>query len=242
VNWAKAKNITTGISAASFGTTDPMTRAMYVTMLWRAAGSPGGNPDAGFGDVPAGAYYEEAVNWAKAKGITTGIAPGQFGPDVALTRAMGVTMLWRDAGAPVFSLNIFHINDHHSNLEGDDIDIAVGSGEVEIELGGFPRVVSIIDYLQGENAGENNVTVHAGDAITGTLYYTLFGGEADAALMNEVCFDVFALGNHEFDAGDDGLAEFLGYLETPGSVTRRCWPRTWFPNSARRCSRIRVPS
>ena len=30
--------------------------------------------------------------------------------------------------------------------------------------------------------------------------------------MNEVCFDMFTLGNHEFDDSDAGLAEFLGYL------------------------------
>ena len=54
--------------------------------------------------------------------------------------------------------------------------------------------------------------LHAGDAITGDLYYTLFKGAADAALMNELCFDAFALGNHEFDDGDAGLASFLDEL------------------------------
>ena len=31
------------------------------------------------------------------------------------------------------------------------------------------------------------------------IFFTLFKGEADAALINEVCFDAFALGNHEFN-------------------------------------------
>lgn len=113
---------------------------------------------------------------------------------------------------PVFDLNIFHINDHHSNLQPDDIEFTVGDVTTETELGGFPRVVAKFDELEAANAGENNLKLHAGDAITGTLFYTLFGGEADAALMNEVCFDAFALGNHEFDAGDAGLVEFLDYL------------------------------
>jgi 5'-nucleotidase len=56
--------------------------------------------------------------------------------------------------------------------------------------------------------------LHAGDAITRTLLYTPFRGEADAVLMNEVCFDAFALGNHEFDNGDAGLVEFLDYLNS----------------------------
>lgn len=63
-----------------------------------------------------------------------------------------------------------------------------------------------------ESRLDNVVKLHAGDAITGTLYYTLFRGEADADLMNTVCFDVFALGNHEFDDSDSTLVEFLDFL------------------------------
>ena len=213
VNWAKASGITTGVSATQFGSDQPMTRAMFATLLWRAAGSPSGNPSSGFGDVPAGTYYTEAVAWLSAQGLTTGVAPGVFAPDNVLTRAMGLTFLWRETGAPVFSLNVFHVNDHHSHLQAGDIDITVPSGEVEIELGGFSRVVTAIDQLRDMNSGENQVAVHAGDAITGTLFYTLFDGEADAAMMNEVCFDMFAIGNHEFDAGDAGLKTFLDFLD-----------------------------
>ena len=43
-------------------------------------------------------------------------------------------------------------------------------------------------------------------------FFTLFKGEADAAFMNEVCFDAFALGNYEFNEGDAGLAKFLDFL------------------------------
>ncbi len=113
---------------------------------------------------------------------------------------------------PVFDLNIFHINDHHSNLEEDDISFDVGDIEVEAPMGGFPRVVAQMDALEAEHAGANNLKLHAGDAITGTLFYSLFEGEADAALMNEVCFDAFAVGNHEFDGGDAGLVTFLDFL------------------------------
>lgn len=212
VNWAKAEGITTGVTATEFGPDLAMTRAMYATLLWRAAGSPTGNPDSGFGDVDDGLYYTEAVDWLLAQGLTTGVAAGVFAPDMTLTRAMGITFLWRQDGAPVFSLNVLHVNDHHSHLEAGDIDITVPSGEVEIELGGFSRLVTAIDEMREANSGENQVTVHAGDAITGTLYYTLFGGEADAAMMNEVCFDMFAIGNHEFDGGDEGLKTFLDFL------------------------------
>ncbi|MDO5679150.1 MAG: 5'-nucleotidase C-terminal domain-containing protein [Pelistega sp.] len=54
--------------------------------------------------------------------------------------------------------------------------------------------------------------LHAGDALTGSLYYTLIQGKADADLMNLICFDAMVLGNHEFDEGDLALANFIEAL------------------------------
>ena len=60
-----------------------------------------GNPQTGvFVDVPEGSYYEEAVNWAVEKGITTGTDAIHFSPDGICTRAQAVTFLWRAAGSP----------------------------------------------------------------------------------------------------------------------------------------------
>jgi 5'-nucleotidase / UDP-sugar diphosphatase len=109
------------------------------------------------------------------------------------------------------SVNILHINDHHSHLQPDggfSAQLSPSLPEVTFDLGGFPQVVEKFQML--ERRLDNVVKVHAGDAITGTLFYSLFQGEADAALMNEVCFDMFALGNHEFDDGDEALAN--GFL------------------------------
>ena len=55
-----------------------------------------GNPQTGvFVDVPENSYYEEAVDWAVEKGITTGIGGGLFGSDNDCTRGQIVTFLWR---------------------------------------------------------------------------------------------------------------------------------------------------
>jgi 5'-nucleotidase/UDP-sugar diphosphatase len=109
------------------------------------------------------------------------------------------------------TLKLLHINDHHSHLDSESTTLTVDGVETDVEIGGFPRVVAMIDQLA--SASSNPVLkLHAGDAITGDLYYTLFKGEADAALMNEVCFDAFELGNHEFDDGDEGLVQFLDWL------------------------------
>ena len=57
-------------------------------------------PEQIFKDVPANAYYYEAVKWAQEKGITGGIGNGLFGPNDPCTRAQIVTFLWRAAGSP----------------------------------------------------------------------------------------------------------------------------------------------
>ena len=108
-------------------------------------------------------------------------------------------------------LHILHVNDHHSHLRADArLDLNLGGEKTRVISGGFPSMVALFDKL---SHGKNNLLkLHAGDAITGDLYYTLFKGEADAALMHEICFDAFALGNHEFDEGDKGLVRFLDQL------------------------------
>lgn len=114
------------------------------------------------------------------------------------------------------SLRILHINDHHSHLATQSADLNLGDASTRVSVGGFSRVVSKFNELAA-NGNPNILKLHAGDAITGDLYYTLFKGEADAAMMNQVCFDAFTLGNHEFDEGDAGLKTFLEHLKGDGS-------------------------
>lgn len=54
-----------------------------------------------FVDVPAGAYYYDAVLWAAEGGIVTGTDAVHFSPDASCTRAQLVTFLWRASGSPV---------------------------------------------------------------------------------------------------------------------------------------------
>jgi len=75
---------------------------------------------------------------------------------------------------------------------------------------------------EAEVLGRDVMLLHAGDAITGSLYYTLFEGDADAAMMSHICFDAFVPGNHEFDHGDGGLAKFLKALKTSYDQSNTC--------------------
>ena len=89
-NWAKEKGISDG--ANPNGT---INRAQMVTMLWRAMGQPAAGSTANFIDVPADAYYANAVSWAVENGITTGVGGGRFDPNSTCTRAQIATFLHR---------------------------------------------------------------------------------------------------------------------------------------------------
>ncbi|MEE1653828.1 MULTISPECIES: bifunctional metallophosphatase/5'-nucleotidase [Brachymonas] len=114
--------------------------------------------------------------------------------------------------AKPLELTIAHVDDSHSNLDSMNRTFALAGQDVSVDAGGFPRVTAMIQAIRANN--DNVLALHAGDAITGTLYFNRAGqpGEADAALMNTVCFDAFALGNHEFDKGDSGLKQFIDFL------------------------------
>jgi 5'-nucleotidase len=133
---------------------------------------------------------------------------GTPGASVNVRDATG-TIIDDDTPVPV---NLVHINDHHSNLQpaSNTLNLGTSGGAFTTRFGGFPQVVSKVKEL--EASLPNVVKIHAGDAITGTLFYSLYKGEADAALMNEACFDIFAVGNHEFDDSDANLAAFLDTL------------------------------
>ncbi len=108
------------------------------------------------------------------------------------------------------SVTIAHINDHHSQLDAfASTTLQLDGVDTQVDLGGFPRVTTAFKRYEGRS---DVIKLHAGDAVTGTLYYTLFKGQADADLMNTVCFDAFELGNHEFDDGDAVLKTFLDHL------------------------------
>ncbi|WP_419656445.1 NadN: NAD pyrophosphatase/5'-nucleotidase [Desulfosarcina variabilis str. Montpellier] len=111
------------------------------------------------------------------------------------------------------TVTILHVNDVHSHLDTDSLDLDVDGTETRCEIGGMARMAALIEDLSTEH--ENHLVLHAGDAVQGTLYYTLFEEDADAEVMNAIGFDAMCIGNHEFDDGDQWLADFIGKLDTP---------------------------
>ena len=94
VLWAMQEGVTTGAGGNRFAPDATVTRGQFVTFLYRLAGasSDGVHP---FADVPAGSYYEKAIAWAFAEGITRGTSGTTFSPDAPCTRAQIITFLYR---------------------------------------------------------------------------------------------------------------------------------------------------
>lgn len=103
VLWAYQKGISYGKTQTAFAPGGRCSRAEFVTMLYRYAGSPIGSMVTPFDDVTAHDYYFEAVSWAVGKGITIGTTKNTFSPANPCTRAQAVTLLYRYSGSPAVS-------------------------------------------------------------------------------------------------------------------------------------------
>ncbi len=93
-----------GVSETEFAPNEKVTRGMFVTVLWRAAGCPESTGELKFADVGEGAYYAEAVRWACEKGITNGVSATEFKPGMKITREQMATFLYRFVKA--YDLNL----------------------------------------------------------------------------------------------------------------------------------------
>lgn len=98
VLWAVEQGITKGTGDTAFSPDAAVTRAQFVTLLWRLAGKhapAGANP---FTDVKTGTYYYDAVVWAEEKEITTGATTTTFNPNGVCDRGQIMAFLYRYFG------------------------------------------------------------------------------------------------------------------------------------------------
>lgn len=86
-----------------------MTAEITVTVSERAEVEQPDDPASNghFSDIPAKAWYAGAVNYAVEKKWMNGVGDGKFDPEGTMTRAMLVTVLWRDASSPAAGVNRF---------------------------------------------------------------------------------------------------------------------------------------
>lgn len=97
VMYAYSNGIMNGLDTNVFGPNETTTRAMLVTMLYRAVGEPAVRGTNTFRDVAANTWYTDAIIWASTNGIVTGVDDGLFNPNGAITREQLATILYRYA-------------------------------------------------------------------------------------------------------------------------------------------------
>ena len=107
-------------------------------------------------------------------------------------------------------LVILHTNDTHStilplNPNIDNKDLA--------GRGGFLRRINMIKEQRSQNPGL--LLFDSGDFSQGSGYYTLFKGEVEIGLMNQMGYDAATIGNHEFDFGMDNMAKLFRMANFP---------------------------
>ncbi len=97
VQYVVENKLMNGVGNDKFAPNDTLTRAMLVTVLYRNAGEPTTNRSIPFADVDMGAYYANAVSWAKQNGIVNGVTENEFAPDSNITREQIAAIMFRYA-------------------------------------------------------------------------------------------------------------------------------------------------
>ena len=126
--------------------------------------------------------------------------------------------LTASAAAADYTLHVIHINDLHSRVEPinrfDSTCNAEDNAAGEC-FGGYARVITKINELREQLAGENVIVLDAGDQYQGSLMYTTYKGAVEAEFAEIVGFDAMAVGNHEFDDGDQGMRDLTDGVSFP---------------------------
>lgn len=150
LDYAVDHKLISGYADGRFAPTDPVSRGMVATILWRSAGEPKVDaPD--FPDVNYGAFYGGAVEWARATGVISGYADGRFGPNDPVTREQLATMLMsyltKVAGRSPLTPGWQDVDQKFSDagsvsaFSRDPVAWAVGEGIISGDLStGSPRI------------------------------------------------------------------------------------------------------
>ncbi len=107
-------------------------------------------------------------------------------------------------------LVILHTNDTHSTILplNPNLDNKELAGR-----GGFLRRAAMIKEERQQNP--ELLLIDSGDFSQGSGYYTLFKGEVEIGLMNQMGYDCATIGNHEFDFGMDNMARLFKMANFP---------------------------
>jgi hypothetical protein len=106
VAWMVSTGVPTGTTASNFSPDMSLTRAQFVTFLYRVArfsdpDLPVPVPAGQFIDVPLDSYALESISWAALVGVTNGTSETTFSPELSTTRGQVAAFLHRYANLTV---------------------------------------------------------------------------------------------------------------------------------------------
>ena len=97
ITYVYENDLMNGTDGSLFSPESTTTRAQVVTVLYRLAGQPAADWANPFWDVPASAWFHDAVTWAWENDITGGVSSTHFGAGNAVTREQLAAFLYRYA-------------------------------------------------------------------------------------------------------------------------------------------------
>ncbi|MBQ8487138.1 MAG: metallophosphatase [Prevotella sp.] len=105
---------------------------------------------------------------------------------------------------------ILHTNDTHSCI----MPLKAGLADTTLAgRGGYLRRVAMIKEERQKNP--DLLLFDSGDFSQGSSYYTMFKGDVEVGLMNEMGYDAATIGNHEFDFGLDNMIRIFKLAKFP---------------------------
>lgn len=118
------------------------------------------------------------------------------------------------AAIPVMAKNkqlvVLHTNDTHSCVMPMNPNLA---DTAMADRGGYLRRVAMIKEERKQSP--DLLLFDSGDFSQGSPYYTLFKGDVEVGLMNEMKYDAATIGNHEFDFGIDNMVRLFKMAKFP---------------------------
>ncbi len=96
IRFAAHRGLLSGVGNDLFAPQGTMTRAMFVTVLWRIAGCPAAESESAFTDLTAD-WYRASVAWGAETGVVKGLSDTEFGPNYPVTREQMCVLLCRFA-------------------------------------------------------------------------------------------------------------------------------------------------
>ena len=107
-------------------------------------------------------------------------------------------------------ITVLHTSDTHSCV------LPLNSNLADKNVAGRGGFIRRIDMLKQERQQDPKLLLfYCGDYSQGSSYYTMFQGDVEVGLMNQMHYDAATIGNHEFDFGLDNMIRLFKKANFP---------------------------